>query len=91
MFNIKCKVLFVQDEKKTLPIKDKNGVPTQLTKEYRFVTIQAMTHDQSLKIDRPIVIKSVDPSFDIPKPGAEYDTPDPREIKFVDGVPHISI
>lgn len=91
MFNVKCKVLFVQDEKKVLPIKDKNGVPTQLTKEYRFVTIQAMALDPVKKIDRPVVLKAVDPVFDVPKPGTDFESSEPREIKFIDGVPHISI
>ena len=77
MLKFTCKVLFVQDEKRTLPIKDKNGVPTQLSREYRFVTIQAMAKDDDLKIDRPVVIKSVDPqNLTLPKAGETFTTPE---------------
>ena len=91
MFNLKVKILLSQLEEKELPIKDKNGVPTQMTKKYRFLTMQGMTADSQLKCDRPVVVKSVDPTFAIPKQGDDFTTPDPREIKFVDGVPHIQI
>lgn len=92
MLKFTCKVLFVQDEKRTLPIKDKNGVPTQLTREYRFVTIQGMAKDDDLKIDRPVVIKAVDPqNFTPPKAGETFVTPEVRQYQLDNGVPVISI
>ena len=36
MLTFKVKVLFSQDEKRELPIKDKNGVPTQLIRTIVF-------------------------------------------------------
>lgn len=92
MLTFTVKVLFVQDEKRTLPIKDKNGVPTQLTREYRFVTIQAMAKDNEMKIDRPVVIKAVDPqNFTLPKAGETFTTPEVRQYQLDNGVPVISI
>lgn len=92
MLNFTCKVLFVQDEKRTLPIKDKNGVPTQLTREYRFVTIQAMAKDDALKVDRPIVVKAVDPqNLQLPKSGDVWITPEVKSYQLDNGVPVINI
>ena len=91
MLTFKCKVLFVTDEKKDLPIKDKNGVPTQLTKSYRFVTIQGMVKDPDLKCDRPVVIKSVDYVGDAPKQGDEFQTPEVRKYEIDNGMPVITI
>lgn len=92
MLNFTCKVLFVQDEKRTLPIKDKNGVPTQLTREFRFVTIQAMAKDDALKVDRPIVVKAVDPKdFQLPKQGDVWTTPEVRKYQIDNGVPVVEI
>ena len=92
MIRITAKVIFVQDETRDLPVKDKNGVPTQLTKRYRFVTIQAMAKDEHLKIDRPVVIKAVDPvGLDIPKAGDVFTTPEIRSYQLDNGVPVIQI
>lgn len=82
MLQFKVKVSFVKDEKRDLPIKDKNGVPTQLVKSYRFVTIQGMVHDNDLKIDRSVVVKSVDPTWECPKIGADFITPEVRRYEI---------
>ena len=92
MLKFTCKVLMVQDETKDLPVKDKNGVPTQLTKRYRFVTIQGMAKDDDLKIDRPIVVKAVDPvGLVVPKAGDVFVTPEVRSYQLENGVPFITI
>ena len=91
MLTFKCKVLFVQDETRDVPIKDKNGVPTQLTKRYRFVTIQGMARDNELKTDRPIVVKSMDPTFPIPATGADFTTPEVKKYEVDNGVPVINV
>lgn len=91
MLTFKVKVLFSQDEKRELPIKDKNGVPTQLTKMYRFLTIQAMVKDPVLKVERPVVVKSVDPTFEVPKDGVEWETPEVRRYEIDNGVPVIQV
>lgn len=91
MLTFKLKVLFSQDEKRNLPIKDKNGVPTQFTKEYRFLTIQAMYKDPDLKFDRPVVVKSVDPTFSVPANGVEWETPEVRKYEIENGVPVIQV
>lgn len=91
MLTFKVKVLFVQDEKRDLPIKDKNGVPTQLTKSYHFLTIQGMCKDPDLKIDRPVVVKSVDPTFDAPAVGADFNTPEVRKYEIDNGMPVITV
>lgn len=91
MLQFKVKVLFVQDEPRELPIKDKNGVPTQLTKKYRFVTIQGMAKDLDLKIDRPVVVKSVDPTFPLPASGADWQTPEVRKYEIDNGIPVINV
>lgn len=91
MLTFTGKVLFVTDEQRDLPVKDKNGVPTQLTKRYRFTTIQAMVRDNELKSDRPVVFKSVDlpASFVVPKPGDSFTTPEVRSYQLDNGVPVI--
>lgn len=91
MLKFKSKVLFVQDEYKDLPIKDKNGVPTQLTKRYHFLTIQAMVKDNDLKCDRPIVIKAVDPSFPPPAVGSDFETPEVKKYEIDNGVPVVTV
>lgn len=91
MLTFKVKVLFSQDEKRELPIKDKNGVPTQLMKSYRFLTIQCMIKDPSLKCDRPVVVKSVDPTFKVPSDGSEWETPEVRRYEIENGVPVIQV
>lgn len=92
MLRFTCKVLFVSDETRDLPVKDKNGVPTQLTKRYRFVTIQAMAKDEHMKIDRPVVIKAVDPvGLEVPKAGDVFNTPEVRSYQLDNGVPVIQI
>lgn len=91
MLQFKVKVLFVTDENKKLPIKDKNGVPTQLMKDYRFLTIQGMAKDSDLKCDRPVVIKSVDYVGDAPKQGDEFQTPEVRKYEIDNGMPVITI
>lgn len=92
MLTFTCKVLFVQEERRILPIKDKNGIPTQLTREYHFVTVQAMAKDNDMKIDRPIVIKAVDPqNLQLPKPGDTWTTPEVRSYQLDNGVPVINL
>lgn len=91
MLQFKVKVLFVQDEKRELPIKDKNGVPTQLMKNYRFVTVQAMAKDAELKVDRPVVVKSVDPTFIIPAAGSDWTTPEVKKYEIDNGIPVIQV
>ena len=91
MLTFKVKVLFSQLEDRELPIKDKNGIPTQLTKKYRFLTIQAMAKDLNLKVDRPVVVKSVDPSFEVPKDGSDWETPEVRKYEIENGVPVIYV
>ncbi len=86
------KVLFVQDETRKLPIKDKNGVPTQLMADYRFITIQAMAKDAENKVDRPVVVKAVNPeNLDLPKQGDTWTTPEVRKYEVENGVPVINI
>lgn len=91
MLTFKVKVLFTQDEKRELPIKDKNGVPTQLMKSYRFLTIQCMYKDAALKCERPVVVKSVDPTFKVPADGSEWETPEVRRYEIENGVPVIQV
>ena len=91
MLKFKCKVLFVQSEERDLPIKDKNGVPTQITKRYRFLTIQGLAKDNELKTDRPIVVKSVDPTFPAPAQGADFETPEVKKYEIDNGVPVIIV
>lgn len=91
MLQFKVKVLFVQDESRDLPIKDKNGVPTQLLKKYRFVTVQAMVKDVDLKVDRPVVVKSVDPTFSLPAVGADWTTPEVKKYEIDNGIPVIQV
>lgn len=92
MLTFTAKVLYVTDETRDLPVKDKNGVPTQLTKRYRFTTIQAMVKDPDTKIDRPVVFKSVDlpGSFSVPKAGDTFVSPEVRKYELENGVPIIS-
>lgn len=91
MLHFKVKPLYIQDDTRDLPIKDKNGVPTQLTRKYRFLTIQAMVKDSDLKIDRPIVIKSVDPTYALPAVGVDWDTPEVRSYRLENGVPVVDV
>lgn len=91
MLQFKVKVLFHQDETRDLPVKDKNGVPTQQTRKYRFVTIQAMAKDVDLKIDRPVVVKSVDPTFPLPADGLDWTTPEVKKYEIDNGIPVIQV
>ena len=91
MLKFKMKVLFATEEKKTLPIKDKNGIPTQLTKDYRFLTIQGMVKDPDLKCDRPVVVKAVDPTFSKPDQGTDFETPEVRKYEIDNGMPVITV
>lgn len=91
MLQFKVKVLFLQDESRDLPIKDKNGVPTHLTKKYRFVTVQAMAKDAELKVDRPVVVKAVDPTFILPVVGSDWTTPEVKKYEIDNGIPVIQV
>lgn len=91
MLQFKVKVLFAQKEERELPIKDKNGVPTQLTRRYNFVTIQGLVRDPDLKIDRPVVVKSVDPEWDLPQVGSEFTTPEVRRYEIENSQPVIAV
>lgn len=91
MLQFKVKVLFVQEEERDLPIKDKFGIPTTQTKHYKFLTVQGLAKDVDLKVDRPVVVKSVDPTFPSPKSGDEWTTPEVRKYEIDNGQPIISV
>lgn len=90
MLTFKVKVMMVNDETKELPIKDKFGIPTQQMKKYRFVNIQGMYKDPDTKVDRYVVVKSVDPTFPIPAVGSDFTTPEVRKYEVEDGIPKIT-
>jgi hypothetical protein len=92
MLTFKGKVLFVTDETRELAVKDKNGVPTNLTKNHRFTKIQMMVKDVALGADRPLLVHTIDaPStFVLPKIGDLWETPEVRRYDVKNGIPEVS-
>lgn len=92
MIKFTGKVLFVQDEERELPVKDKNGVPTQLVKKHRFTHVSMLVKDDDAKHDRPVMATSIDlPStFVLPKQGETWTTPEIRRYESNNGSPEVS-
>lgn len=86
------KVFTTSDETRDVAIRDKQGVPTQMTRKMRFVTIHGLYHDASTKSDRPVVLKTIDPpaNFVLPKNGDTYTSTPMRSYKETEGVPVIN-
>lgn len=91
MLTFKGQVLFVTDEEKEFPVKDKNGVPTNQMKKHRISQIQMLVSDG--KIQRPIQVKGFDlpVTFQLPKPGEEFTTPEVKSYNAMSGLPEVSI
>lgn len=84
MIKFKGQVLFVEDARRTLPVKDKNGIPTQMTKEHRFTRIQMLVKDPlHNNVQRAVLVQSIDApaTFVLPEQGKEWETP---EINYFD-------
>lgn len=92
MINWTIKVFTASDEVRDIAIRDKQGVPTQMTKKMRFVTIQGLYHDPNTKSDRPVVLKTIDPpaNFVLPKMGDQFTSTAMRGYKESEGVPVIN-
>lgn len=85
-------VIYSTDEERDIPVRDSNGVPTSQVKRHRFTKIQMMVNDSDSKLDRPILCTSVDlpASFQVPKNGAKWTTPEVRKYDVKNGIPEVS-
>lgn len=92
MLKFNGSVMMATDEERDIPVKDSNGVPTQMTKRHRFTKIQLLVKDPDLEIERVILCSSIDlPStFELPKVGAQFITPEVRKYDVKNGVPEVT-
>lgn len=92
MLKFSGKVMMSTDEERDIPIKDANGIPTTQVKRHRFTKIQLLVNDPDQKLERVILCTSVDlpPTFQVPKNGATWETPEVRKYDVKQGVPEVS-
>lgn len=84
-------VLFVTDDTRSFPVKDKDGVPTSQMKDHRITKIQMLVKTPS-GAQAAVNVNGFDlpPTFKLPKSGDKFSTPITRfEIK--NGFPEAGI